>query len=105
MMRRCKSSFLLALATILLLSSMPTLSAEAQTKRTRKPAPKLLVPAGTQLKVRINDTLSSKESRSGDKFTATVINPSRYEEAKVAGHIRTINKSGRVKGKTSMSLA
>jgi len=63
------------------------------------------VPAGTQLRVRLNDTLSSKESRAGDRFTATVVNPSRYEEGKVTGHIRSIRKSGRVKGRTTMSLA
>jgi len=64
-----------------------------------------LVPAGTQLRIRINDTLSSKEARAGDRFTATVVNPSRYEEAKVTGHVRSIRKSGRVEGKTTMSLA
>jgi len=34
-----------------------------------------------------------------------VVNPSRYEEAKVNGHVRSITKSGRVKGRTTMSLA
>jgi len=64
-----------------------------------------LVPAGTELRVRLNDTLSSKDSRAGDKFTATVVNPSRYEEAKITGHIRSIVRSGRVEGRTTMSLA
>ena len=48
---------------------------------------------------------SSKDSRVGDHFTATVVNPSRYEEARVNGHIGSIRKSGRVKGKTTMTLA
>jgi len=63
------------------------------------------VPAGTQLRVRLNDTLSSKGSRVGDRFTATVVDPSRYDEATVNGHIRSIRKSGRVQGRTTMSLA
>jgi hypothetical protein len=105
MMRKSKTSFLLALATMILLSSLPSPSADAQTRRTRRPAARPLVPAGTQLRVRLNDTLSSKEARAGDRFTATVVNPSRYEEAKVTGHIRSIRKSGRVEGKTTMSLA
>jgi hypothetical protein len=64
-----------------------------------------LVPVGTDLKVRINDTLSSKESRVGDRFTATVIDPSRFDEAKLYGRISSIQKSGKVKGRTSMNLA
>ena len=70
---------------------------------TRRAAP--LVPIGTNLKVRINDTLSSKDSRVGDRFTATVIDPSRFDEATVTGHISSIRKSGKIKGRTSMNLA
>ena len=57
------------------------------------------------MRIRLNDTLSSRDSRVGDKFTATVVNPSRYEEARITGHIRSIRKSGRVEGRTTMSLA
>ena len=64
-----------------------------------------LVPVGTDLKVRINDTLSSKDSRIGDRFTATVIDPSRFDEARLNGHISSIQKSGKIKGRTSMNLA
>jgi len=73
------------------------------TATTRRVVP--LVPVGTDLKVRINDTLSSKDSRAGDKFTATVINPARFDEGRVYGHIRSIVKSGKVKGRTTMNLA
>ena len=64
-----------------------------------------LVPSGTDLKVRLNDTLSSKDSRIGDRFTATVIDPSRFDEARLTGHISSIQKSGKIKGRTSMNLA
>lgn len=70
---------------------------------TRRAAP--LVPIGSDLKIRINDTLSSKDSRIGDRFTATVIDPSRFDEARVYGHISSIKKSGKIKGRTSMNLA
>lgn len=70
---------------------------------TRRAAP--LVPVGTDLKVRLNDTLSSKDSRIGDRFTATVINPNRFDEARLTGHISSIQKSGKIKGRTSMNLA
>lgn len=97
----------LTLATLL---AMP-LIVSAQTKKprlrrattARRVVP--LVPVGTDLKVRLNDTLSSKDSRVGDKFTATVINPSRFDEARVYGHVKSIVKSGKVKGRTTMNLA
>jgi hypothetical protein len=62
------------------------------------------VPVGTDLKVRLNDTLSSKDSRVGDRFSATVLSPSRFEEGKLYGHISSIQKSGKVKGRTTMNL-
>src|SRR5215208_5337037 len=70
---------------------------------TRRVVP--LVTVGTDLKVRINDSLSTKESRIGDRFTATVVDPSRFDEARLSGHISSIQKSGKIKGRTSMNLA
>lgn len=78
-------------------------TAKRRTTTTRRAVP--LVPVGTDLKVRINDTLTSKESRVGDRFTATVVDPSRFDEARVYGHVSSIQKSGKVKGRTSMNLA
>jgi hypothetical protein len=85
-------------------------STSAQTKpglrkktTTRRVTP--LVPTGTNLKVRLEDTLSSKDSRVGDRFTATVIDPSRFDEATVYGHVSSIQKSGKIKGRTSINLA
>jgi hypothetical protein len=63
-----------------------------------------LVAVGTNLKVRLEDSLSSKDSRVGDRFTATVIDPVRLSEATVTGHISSIQKSGKIKGRTSMNL-
>jgi hypothetical protein len=78
-------------------------TAKRRTTTTRRATP--LIPVGTDLKVRINDTLSSKDSRVGDRFTATVIDPSRFDEARLTGHISSIQKSGKIKGRTSMNLA
>ena len=78
-------------------------TAKRRTTTARRVVP--LIPVGTDLKVRINDTLSSKDSRIGDRFTATVVDPSRFDEAKVTGHISSIDKSGKIKGRTSMNLA
>jgi hypothetical protein len=62
------------------------------------------VPVGATLKVRLNESLSSKESRVGDRFTVTVIDPVKYNEATINGHVSSINKSGKVSGRTSMNL-
>lgn len=74
----------------------------------RKPVVKasniVVVPEGTNLKVRLNDTLSSKTARVGDTFTVTVLDPTRYNEATVAGHVASIEKSGKIKGRTTMNL-
>ena len=88
------------LAPVVLAQTKPRMTRRAPVKRVVP-----LVPVGTDLKVRINDTLSSKDSRIGDRFTATVIDPSRFDEARVSGHISSIQKSGKIKGRTSMNLA
>src|SRR6266849_163123 len=98
------------LIALLVLLVLPVLAgAQTRRPRLRRAAPRVtaprLVPVGTNLKVRLNDTLSSKESRVGDKFTATVIDPVRFNEATARGHIRSIVKSGRIKGRTTMNLS
>lgn len=93
-------SLVLGLTPVTFAQTKPGLKKKTTTKRVVP-----LVTVGTDLKVRINDSLSSKDSRIGDRFTATVIDPSRYDEARLNGHISSIQKSGKVKGRTSMNLA
>jgi hypothetical protein len=90
----------LGLTSISFAQTKPTAKKRTTTRRVVP-----LVPVGTDLKVRINDTLSSKDSRIGDRFTATVIDPSRFDEARLYGHVSSIEKSGKIKGRTSMNLA
>ncbi len=109
-----KTTLLALVATIFasllpMLASSDSMSAEAQrrpTVRRRTPGTStVIVPSGTNLRVRLNNDLSSKDSRVGDRFTTTVVNPTRYENATVTGHISSIKKSGTVKGRTTMTLA
>ena len=106
-----KSTFskLILIALVTLASLPATASAQTTKPRMRRATtPRRvvpLVPVATNLKVRLEDTLSSKDSRAGDKFTATVLDPVRFNEATVRGHIRSIVKSGRIKGRTTMNLA
>ncbi|HYT49764.1 MAG TPA: hypothetical protein VEL78_05190 [Pyrinomonadaceae bacterium] len=99
----------ISLIALSILLAFPILTtAQTRKPRLRRAAPRTtaprLVPIGTNLKVRLNDTLSSKDSRVGDRFTATVMDPVRFNEGTVRGHIRSITKSGRVQGRTTMNL-
>src|SRR5262244_3330446 len=88
-------AFALLLAVPMFVSAQTTKPRlHRSTTTTRRIVP--LVPVGTDLKVRLNDTLSSKDSRIGDRFTATVISPSRFDEGKLHGHISSIQKSGKI---------
>ena len=97
-----------ALLCALILPVLPQ-TADAQTRRRTVARPTYtdtkVIPVGTNLKMRINRELSSKDARAGDRFTADVLSPSRYEGAVVAGHVSSIRKSGRVEGRTSMALS
>lgn len=103
-MKKQQAIMVAIMTTLALVALSPVASAQTK-KRTTTKRVVPLVAVGTDLKVRINDTLSSKESRVGDRFTATVIDPSRYDEARLYGHVSSIQKSGKVKGRTSMNLA
>ena len=63
-----------------------------------------VVPNDTAFRVRLDDTLTSTDSEVGDPFSATVVEQGEYLNARVYGHIASIDISGRVKGHTSMVL-
>jgi hypothetical protein len=67
------------------------------------PAP-LVVPSSAELKLRLQSPIDTKESRVGDRFTATVVAPSSFENGIVEGHISKLNRSGRMTGKTELAL-
>src|SRR5260221_13837280 len=99
-MKSIYTSKLLIVLTILI--AMPVM-AGAQTRRKprlRRAAPRPavvvspLVSIATNFKNRLNDTLSSKETTAGDKFTATGMGPGRFNNGIVHGHIRSTVQSG-----------
>jgi len=63
-----------------------------------------LIPSDTALRIRLDDTLTSVDSKVGDPFSATVVDQGEYRNARVYGHVAQIDVSGRVKGSTSMVL-
>ena len=80
-------------------------SGRSQREQSRSRPAALSIPGGTELRIRLGSQISTKSGRVGDKFTATVVSPSTYESAIVEGHIATLNKSGRISGKTEVGLA
>jgi hypothetical protein len=64
----------------------------------------LNIPNDTQLRISLTSQIDTKTARVGDRFTAKVVTPASYENATVEGHIASLNKSGRVSGKTELGL-
>jgi hypothetical protein len=85
------SGFLLAAVVMV---SAPLLASKAN----------FAVPDDTALRIRLDDTLTSVDSKVGDPFSATVVDQGEYRNARVYGHVSQIDMSGRVKGHTSMLL-
>lgn len=63
------------------------------------------VPDGIEMKIRLQDRISTKQSKEGDQFTAVVIDPRDFSEARITGHISKLKKAGSIKGKTELQLA
>lgn len=76
-----------------------------RTETTRHTSGPLIIPNGTELRIRLASPISTKTGRVGDTFKASVVSPSTYETATIEGHVATLNKSGRVSGKTEVGLA
>jgi hypothetical protein len=84
-------------------------AAQSQTRKSspRKSAARspVTIPRGTEIKIRLDNEIDTKESRDGDRFTATVLSPVRYADATIEGHIAKIDKSGKLTGKTELALS
>ncbi|HEV2379417.1 MAG TPA: hypothetical protein VG206_06430 [Terriglobia bacterium] len=71
----------------------------------------LVIPAGSILHVRLSTTLTSKTSKTGDKFTGMTTQPVVSgdktlvpEGSMVEGHVTMVKPSGRVAGRASMRV-
>jgi hypothetical protein len=63
-----------------------------------------IVPDGTQVVAVLNSDLTTRDTRENDRFTMTVRSPSQYDGATINGFITGINRSGRVTGRSEMTL-
>jgi hypothetical protein len=91
---RMRSLLRLAWLTLLVLQVSASAYGTANTDR-----------KGDEMRVRLNKTLTSRYSRVGDKFTATVVDAGPFNGAKIVGHIESIKQSGRFEGATEMYLS
>ncbi len=63
-----------------------------------------IIARNTELKVRLSSDIDTKTAQDGDRFTATVLEPTKYAGATIEGHIAAVKQSGKLKGKTALAL-
>jgi len=63
-----------------------------------------IVRDGETLNARLETDLSTKTASVGDRFTMTVVSPGQFEGATIEGRIASVNRSGRITGRSDMSL-
>jgi hypothetical protein len=73
-------------------------------RRTETATTTFLIPDGTRLVAVLNNDLSTKQSRDHDTFTLTVREPSQYSGATINGYISGITQSGKITGRSQMTL-
>jgi len=63
-----------------------------------------VIPNGTELVAELNNQLSSENVRPNDRFTMTVRSPSQFDGATIEGYVASVNRSGRITGRSDMTL-
>jgi hypothetical protein len=71
----------------------------------------IAIPAGTHIRVRLEQTVDTKRNRPGDRFEATLISPIQVDgnvlvppSTEFEGHVTEAKHSGRFKGRAVLSL-
>lgn len=63
-----------------------------------------LIGDGVKVMGVLNEDLSTKTAREGDRFTITVKMPQQYEGAVIEGYVSGLSRSGRVSGRSAMTF-
>ena len=63
-----------------------------------------VVPNGTDIVAVLNNDLSTQNVREGERFTMTVRSPGQYDGATIEGQVVSINRGGRISGRSEMTL-
>ena len=64
-----------------------------------------VIPNGETLVAVLNNGLTTETARQGDRFTAVVRQPGQYEAATIEGHVSNVQRSGRVTGRSELTLS
>ena len=62
------------------------------------------IPNGTEVVAVLNNDLSTQNVREGERFTMTVRSPGQYDGATIEGQVVSINRGGRISGRSEMTL-
>jgi len=68
------------------------------------PSGSWIVPSGTEIVAVLNNDLSTQNAHEGDRFTMTVRSPGQFDGATLEGTVSSINRGGRITGRSEMSL-
>jgi hypothetical protein len=63
-----------------------------------------IIANGERVVAVLDNDVSTATAREGDRFTATVRQPLQYEGATVEGHVSNVQRSGRITGRSQMTL-
>jgi hypothetical protein len=63
-----------------------------------------VIPNGTEVVAVLNNDLSTQNVHEGDRFTMTVRSPSQYDGATIEGSVVNVSRSGRISGRSEMTL-
>lgn len=63
-----------------------------------------IVPDNTELVAVLNSDLSTETMRENDRFTMTVRSPAQFDGAVIEGYVSNVSRSGRISGRSGMTL-
>jgi hypothetical protein len=63
-----------------------------------------VIPNNTQVVAVLDSDISTQNTRENDRFTMTVKSPGQFEGARIEGFVTNVERSGRVTGRSSMTL-
>jgi hypothetical protein len=63
-----------------------------------------VVPDGETVVGVLNEGVSTQSAKDGDRFMLTVRQPSQFEGATIEGHVSNVQRSGRITGRSQMTL-
>ena len=68
------------------------------------PAGDFYIPNGTRLTATLNNTVTTRATQIGDRFTMNVTSPNIYRDAVIEGRVAQVDNSGRLSGRANVSL-